>query len=208
MANFGKKARLECQKSTVGVECLVSVYETIYEDDKKTPARYRVIVQRLQDGLTEEQANEGLADVLPYITNKKIWSHDELGNASVSYSHYDFILPEVMDSIAKAAKNCYVTKVKVEDEAGIIEDYEVKNYCVRLNIGFNLAKGEAFFYRIKTNIDEDNAKDVKYNQRHEPKEGRELTDDIIAKHEHITQLAKAAFERQKALEEKNSTGSK
>lgn len=200
MANFGKKAKLDSQKSTVGVECLVSVYETIYEDDMVTPARYKVIVQRLQDGVTEEQANEGLADVLPFITNKRVWSHDDMGNASVMYSHYDFILPEVMDAIKEVAKNCYITKVQVQDEAGVSEEYNVENYCVKLNIGFNLAKGEAFFYRIKSNVDVLNEKDVKYNNRHTPKEGRELTGDIIERHQHITALAKAAFERMKANE--------
>lgn len=197
MANFGKKAKLDSQKSTTGVECLVSVYETIYEADMVTPARYKVIVQRLQDGVTEQQANDGLADVLPFITNKRMWSHDEFGNASVTYSHYDFILPEVMNAIKKAAKNCYITKVQVQDEAGISEEYNVENYCVKLNIGFDLAKGEAFFYRIKSNIDESNLKDVKYNDRHSPKEGRELTSDIIERHEHITELARLAYERLK-----------
>lgn len=200
MANFGKKAKLDSQKATTGVECLVSVYETIYEADMVTPARYKVIVQRLQDGLTEDQANDGLADVLPYITNKRVWSHDEMGNASIMYSHYDFILPEVMDAIKSAAKNCYITKVQVQDEAGISEEYNVENYCVKLNIGFNLAKGEAFFYRIKSNVDESNVKDVKYNNRHAPKEGRELTGDIMEKHQHITELAKLAYERMKAAE--------
>ena len=71
MANFGKKAKLECQKSTVGVECIVSVYDTAYDEVTGEPVHYKVIVQRLQDQISVEDAEKGFADALPFITNKK-----------------------------------------------------------------------------------------------------------------------------------------
>ena len=190
MANFGKKAKLDCQKSTVKVECVVSVYDTTYDEATGKPAHYKVVVQRLQDQVTMEQAEQGLADALPFITNKKQWYYDAEGNGHAIYSHYDYITQEMMDAIIKAAKNCYVSKVNIENTDGVVEEKEIKNYCVKLNIGFNLAKGEAFFYRIKSGVTPDSlAKDVKYNIRHMPVAGRELTSKIIEDHRNITDVA-------------------
>ena len=194
MANFGKKAQLDCQKSTVKVECIVSVYDTIYEEDGVTPSRYKVVVQRLQDQVAEEDAKAGLADALPYITNKKQWYYDEEGNAHAMYTHFDYVLPDMMKAITDAAKNCYESIVNVENIDGTIEEKTIKNYCVRLNIGFNLAKREAFFYRIKSGINKDSlAKDIKYNLRHMPTEGRELTAKIIEDHKNITDISYQVF---------------
>ena len=190
MANFGKKAKLECQKSTVGVECIVSVYDIAYDEETGKPAHYKVIVQRLQDQVSIEDAEKGFADALPFITNKKQWYQDVEGNGHAVYSHYDYIKPEMMDAIIAASKNCYESKVKIEDADGMTEEKVIQNYCVRLNIGFNLAKGEAFFYRIKSGVNKDSlAKDIKYNLRHMPKEGRELTEQILEGHRNVTDVA-------------------
>ena len=189
MANFGKRAKLECQKGTTGVECLVSVYGRTDGADGE-PIRYRVIVQRLQDQVRVEDAEAGLADALPFITNRKQWFQDEEGNNKVGYSHYDFISADMMEAIRKAAKNCYVTKEPVETEPGDMRELEVENYCVRLNIGFNLGRGEAFFYRIKSGVNRDSlAKDIKYNLRHMPAEGRALTAAILEGHREVTDVA-------------------
>lgn len=189
MANFGKKAKLDFQKSTVKVECIVSVYDSsIDEETGKT--RYKVIVQRLQDHVTEEQANQGLADALPFITNKKQWFYDSEGNGHAIYSHYDYITDDMMDAIKTAARNCYETVVNIENVDGTVENKKIKNYCVKLDIGFNLARGEAFFYRIKSGVTAESlAKDVKYNMRHMPVAGRELTAAIIEDHKNITDIA-------------------
>ncbi len=193
MANFGKRAKLECQKSTVKVECLVSVYDESL-DENGNPVRYRVVVQRLQDGVAIDDALAGLADAMPYITNKKQWFYDSEGNGHVQYTHYDYISPEMMEAIRKAAKNMYVTRVKTEDADGVVREQDVQNYCVRLDIGFNLAKGEAFFYRIKAGVNKDSlAKDIKYNLRHMPAPGRELTAAILDGHRDITDVAARVY---------------
>ena len=193
MANFGKKAKLDCQKSTVKVECVVSVYGSSI-DDETGKRRYKVIVQRLQDNITIEQAEQGLADALPFITNRKQWYSDEEGNSKATYSHYDYVTEDMMEAIKNAARNCYQTKVNVEDIDGNIEEKIVDNYCVKLDIGFNLAKGEAFFYRIKSGITAESLeKDIKYNMRHMPAEGRELTAAILEGHKNITDIAAKVY---------------
>lgn len=189
MANFGKKAKLECQKSTVKVECLVSVYGASVDEDTGAK-RYHVIVQRLQDQVDVDSARQGWADALPFITNRKHWCHDAEGNCRVEYSHDDYVSEEMMEAIRKAAKNCYESVIKVETAPGVFEDTTVENYCVKLDIGFNLAKGEAFFYRIKAGVNADSlAKDIKYNLRHMPAEGRALTKAILDGHREITDIA-------------------
>lgn len=189
MANFGKKAKLECQKGTVKVECLVSVYDRSV-DPETGAERYRVVAQRLQDQVAAGQAELGLADALPFITNRKLWCHQPDGSCKVEYSHDDYISGEMMDAIRKASKNCYRTKMTVETVPGVFEELDVENYCVRLDIGFNLAKGEAFFYRIKSGVNKDSlAKDIKYNLRHMPAEGRALTQAILDGHREITDIA-------------------
>ena len=193
MANFGKKAKLDCQKSTVKVECVVSVYGSSIDADTGKK-RYKVIVQRLQDNITEEQAEQGLADALPFITNRKQWSSDEEGNSKATYSHYDYVSEDMMEAIKSAARNCFKTKANVENTDGSVEAKSIDNYCVRLDIGFNLAKGEAFFYRIKSGITADSLeKDIKYNMRHMPTEGRILTEAILEGHRHITDIASRVY---------------
>lgn len=199
MANFGKRAKLDCQRSTVGVECLVSVYGMTGDADGN-PIRYRVVVQRLQDQVPMEEAEAGNADALPFITNKKQWFYDEEGNNRIGYSHYDFVSPEMMEAIRSAAKNCYITREPVETEPGTVEEIEVENYCVLLNVGFNLGRGEAFFYRIKSGVNKDSlAKDVRYNLRHMPKEGRELTAAILEGHKNVTDVAYKVYTDSLAL---------
>lgn len=199
MANFGKKAKLDSQKSTVKVECLVSVYgESV--DEETGSKRYHVIVQRLQDQVDPEHARLGWADALPFITNRKHWCHEPDGSCRVEYSHDDFISEDMMDAVKKAARNCYTSKVRVETSPGVFETRSVENYCVKLDIGFNLAKGEAFFYRIKAGVNAESlAKDIKYNLRHMPAEGRELTKAILDGHREITDIAQKVMADAAAL---------
>lgn len=193
MAVFGKKAKLPCQKSTVKVECLVSVYETVFGPDGE-PERYKVVVQRLQDGVSMSDAEAGLADAMPYITNRKQWIRDDDGNASAKYSHDDYVSPAMMDAIRRVAPNCHMTSAKVEDADGSVSEISIENYCVKLDIGFDLGKGEAFFYRIKAGVNADSlAKDVKYNLRHMPAAGRKLTEEIIAGHKEVTDVARRVY---------------
>lgn len=189
MANFGKKAKLECQKGTVKVECLVSVYDRSIDPDTGAE-RYRVIVQRLQDQVDLESAEMGLADALPFITNRKYWSHNPDGSCRAVYAHDDFVSGDMMDAIRRVAKNCYQTEADIETSPGVFERQTVQNYCVRLDIGFNYAKGEAFFYRIKSGVNKDSlAKDIKYNLRHMPTAGRELTQAILDGHRDVTDVS-------------------
>lgn len=193
MANFGKKAKLECQKSTVKVECLVSVYEEILGEDGE-PERYRVVVQRLQDLVDIKDAEAGLADTMPYITNRKQWSHDPDGSSHASYSHDDYISPAMMAAIKRAAANCHVSDAQVEDADGTVRTVQVENYCVKLDIGFNLGKKEAFFYRIKAGVDADSlAKDIRYNMRHMPATGRAVTEAVLEGHRNVTDVALKAY---------------
>lgn len=199
MANFGKKAKLECQKSTVKVECLVSVYEEILNEDGE-PERYRVVVQRLQDMVDIKDAEAGLADTMPYITNRKQWSHDPDGSSHASYSHDDYISPAMMDAIKRAAANCHMSEAQVEDADGTVRTVQVENYCVKLDIGFNLGKKEAFFYRIKSGVDADSlAKDIRYNMRHMPAAGRAVTEAILEGHRNVTDVALRAYKDAQAL---------
>lgn len=206
MANFGKKAKLECQKGTVKVECLVSVYEAVLGEDGK-PERYRVVVQRLQDGVDIRDAEAGLADAMPYITNRKQWAHDAEGNSYASYSHDDYVSPAMMDAIRRAALNCYMSEAEIEDADGTKRTVPVEHYCVKLDIGFNLAKGEAFFYRIKAGVGPESlAKDVRYNLRHMPAAGRALTEKILEGHRNVTDVALKAYRDAVALGKKNVDG--
>lgn len=206
MANFGKKAKLDCQRGTVKVECLVSVYGKS-EDPETGAERYHVIVQRLQDQVDTGSAEMGLADALPFITNRKHWCHQPDGSCRIEYSHDDFISGDMMEAIRNAAKNCYRTEMQVETFPGQYETREVENYCVRLDIGFNLAKGEAFFYRIKSGVNKDSlAKDVKYNLRHMPAEGRALTQAILDGHREITDIAQKVLRDAAAIGKGPDTG--
>lgn len=200
MAIFGKKAKLECQRGTTKVECLVSVYDRTDDDDGK-PLRYRVVVQRLQDGVSMEDAEAGRADPMPFITNRKQWQFDAEGNGHIRYSHDDYVSAEMMEAIRAAATNVHESVATVETMPGVFEERKIEHYCVRLDIGFNLAKGEAFFYRIKSGVNKDSlAKDIKYNMRHMPAEGRRLTADIIRGHKDVTDVALRVYQDAMALQ--------
>lgn len=206
MANFGKKAKLGCQKGTVKVECLVSVYETVL-DDNGEPERYRVVVQRLQDFVDVKDAEAGLADAMPYITNRKQWIHDPDGSSHARYAHDDYVTPAMMDAIRRAAPNCHESEVEVEEADGTKTVVTVQHYCVKLDIGFNPARGEAFFYRIKSGVDADSlAKDIRYNMRHMPAAGRALTDAILDGHRNVTDIAQKAYRDAVELGKKNADG--
>ena len=70
------------------------------------------------------------------------------------------------------------------------KDKVVHNYIVKLNIGFGGPGQPAFFYVPKA-VNR-TKKDEEYSFRNMPKAGRELTQEILDKHNEITRIAKAA----------------
>lgn len=193
MARFGKKAALESQKSTREVECIVSVPEDGYSVNPSTgePSSYYVEAQRLQDAVTPEEAMAGLADSSPFITNKKEYYRTWTGEKREKTSHTEQISVYGMEQIRKAAVNELVTIRKVFDSVtGEEKEKRIKHYIVKLNIGFGGPGKPAFFYVPKaTNLTE---KDERYSFRNMPKPGRELTQEILDRHNEITRLAKQA----------------
>ena len=107
LARFGKKAALESQKSTKEVECIVSVAEDGYSVNPATgqPSSYYVEAQRLQDGVSEEDALAGLADSSPFITNKKEYYRSLTGEKREKTSHTEQISVYGMEQIRNAAVN-------------------------------------------------------------------------------------------------------
>lgn len=193
MARFGKKAALESQKSTKEVECIVSVAEDGFSVNPSTgdPLSYYVEAQRLQDGVSPEDAMAGLADSSPFITNKKEYYKTWNGEKREKTSHTEQISAYGMEQIRKAAVNEFVTIRKVFDSVtGEEKEKRIHNYIVKLNIGFGGPGKPAFFYVPKAvNLTE---KDERYSFRNMPKPGRELTQDILDRHNEITRLAKQA----------------
>ncbi len=193
MARFGKKAELEQQKTTKDVECIVSVSDDNCSRNIITgePSSYYVEAQRLQDEVDPEDAKAGKADSNPYITNKKEYYMTMSGRKEKT-SHTEQISVYGMEKIKQAAVNEFDTIKKVFDAVtGEEKEKVVHNYIVKLNIGFT--GQSAFFYVPKAvNVTE---KDEKYSNRNMPKPGRELTAEILDKHNKITQIAKEAARR-------------
>lgn len=196
MARFGKQAALEAHKSTKEVECIVSVSDDNCSINSATgePASYYVEAQRLQDQIDPEDAKAGLADSNPYITNKKEYYRDKTGQLREKTSHSEQISVYGMEQIKKNAVNEFDTIKKVFDAVtGEEKEKIVHNYIVKLNIGFGGPGKPAFFYVPKAvNATE---KDEKYSFRNMPKAGRELTQEIIDRHNEITRLSKEAAQR-------------
>lgn len=192
MARFGKKAELESQKTTREVECIVSVSDDNCSINSNTgePTSYYVEAQRLQDQVDPSDARAGKADSNPYITNKKEYYMTAAGRQEKT-SHTEKISVYGMECIKNAAENEFDTIKKVFDAAtGEEREKVIHNYIVKLNIGFDGPSKTAFFYVPKavnkTKRDED------YSFRNMPKRGRELTQEILDKHNEITKLAKEA----------------
>lgn len=196
MARFGKQAALDAHKSTKEVECLVS-----FSDDNKSTnsitgevTSYYVEAQRLQDSVDPEDAAAGKADSNPYITNKKEWYRNLNGQNCEKTSHQEQISVYGLEQIKKAAVNEFTTVKKVFDSVtGEEKEKTVHNYIVKLNIGFGGPGKSAFFYVPKAVNSTD--KDKEYSDRNMPKQGRELTQDILDKHNEITRIAKEAAQR-------------
>ena len=196
MARFGKQAALDEQKSTREVECLVSVSDDNCSINSATgqPTSYYVEAQRLQDQVSIEDAKAGKADSNPYITNKKEYYYDVNGQSREKTSHSEQISVYGMEQIKKNAVNQFDTIKKVFDAVtGEEKDKVVHNYIVKLNIGFGGPGKSAFFYVPKAN--NATAKDAEYSFRNMPKAGRELTQEIIDRHNEITQAAKDAAKK-------------
>lgn len=192
MARFGKKAELEEQKTTKEVECIVSVSDDncSYNAVTGMPSSYYVEAQRLQDLVDPEDAKAGKADSNPYITNKKEYYMTASGQREKT-SHAEQISAYGMEQIKQAAANEFDTIKKVFDSVtGEEKEKVVHNYIVKLNIGFGGPGQPAFFYVPKavnrTKKDED------YSFRNMPKRGRELTQEILDRHNEITRLSKEA----------------
>ena len=193
MARFGKKADLESQKSTREVECLVSVTDDSCQINEETgrPTCWYVEAQRLQDEVDEADAIAGKADSSPYITNKKEYYKDISGTKKVKTSHVEQISVFGMEKIKEAAANEFDTMKKVFDAAtGEEKEKVVHNYIVKLNIGFGGPGKPAFFYVPRQNVTSE--KDERYNFRNMPRQGRILTQEILDKHNKITELSKKA----------------
>jgi hypothetical protein len=192
MARFGKKAELDEHKSTKDVECLVSVSDdNCSVNASGMPSSYYVEAQRLQDLVNPEDAIAGRADSNPYITNKKEYYRDINGEQKEKTSHTEQISVYGMEQIKQAASNEFDTIKKVFDSVtGEEKEKVVHNYIVKLNIGFGGPGQPAFFYVPKeVNTTE---RDEKYSFRNMPKRGRELTQEIIDRHNEITRLSKDA----------------
>lgn len=155
------------------------------------PSSYYVEAQRLQDGVSPEDALAGLADSSPFITNKKEYYRTINGEKREKTSHTEQISVYGMEQIRKAALNEFVTIRKVFDSVtGQEKEKRIRNYIVRLNIGFGGPGKPAFFYVPKAvNLTE---RDEWYSFRNMPKPGRELTQEILDRHNEITRLAKQA----------------
>lgn len=193
MARFGKKADLDSQKSTKEVECLVSVAEDNVSINQFTgePSSYYVEAQRLQDLIDPEDAVAGRADSNPYITNKKEYYRTVSGEQREKTSHQEQISAYGMEKIKENAVNEFDTIKEVFNAAtGETKSKIIHNYIVKLNIGFGGPDNTAFFYVPKA-VNK-TARDESYSSRNMPKAGRELTQDIIDRHNEITQLAKDA----------------
>lgn len=194
MARFGKKAELKEHKSTQSVECIVSVSDDNCSINTATgqPASYYVEAQRLQDTVDPSDAIAGKADSNPYITNKKEYYRDKTGNTREKTSHVEKISAYGMEQIKNAAANEFDTVKKVFDAiTGEEKEKIVHNYIVKLNIGFD--GSGAFFYvpkAVNTSKQDEN-----YSFRNMPKRGRELTQEIIDKHNEITRLSKEAAQK-------------
>lgn len=192
MARFGKKAELDEQKSTKEVECIVSVSDDNVSINATTgaPMSYYVEAQRLQDTVDPEDAAAGKADSNPYITNKKEYYMTASGQKEKT-SHTEQISAYGMEQIKQAAVNEFDTIKKVFDAVtGKEKDKVVHNYIVKLNIGFGGPGQPAFFYVPKA-VNR-TKKDEEYSFRNMPKAGRELTQEILDKHNEITRIAKEA----------------
>ena len=196
MARFGKQAALDEQKSTKEVECIVSVSDDNCSINATTglPSSYYVEAQRLQDQVSPEDAKAGKADSNPYITNKKEYYCTANGETREKTSHTEQISVYGMEQIKNAAVNEFDTVKKVFDAVtGEEKEKIVHNYIVKLNIGFGGPGKSAFFYVPKAVNQTE--KDEKYSFRNMPKRGRELTQEIIDKHNEITRLSKEAAQR-------------
>lgn len=198
MARFGKQAALEEHKKTTEVECIVSVSDDNYSINSETgePTRYYVEAQRLQDQVDPEDAKAGRADSNPYITSKKEYYKDRNGETKEKTSHVEQISVYGMKQIKAAAANEFDTVKKVFDSiTGEEKEKVVHNYIVKLNIGFGGPGQSAFFYVPKDVNNIKTKRDESYSFRNMPKRGRELTQDILDRHNEITRLAREAAQR-------------
>lgn len=192
MARFGKKADLDEHKSTTEVECIVSVSDDNCSVNAATgkPVSYYVEAQRLQDNVNPEDAAAGKADSNPYITNRKEY-YMTAGGKREKTSHMEQISVYGMEQIKAAAANEFDTIKKVFNAVtGEEKDKVVHNYIVKLNIGFGGPGQPAYFYVPKAV--NHTKRDEAYSFRNMPKRGRELTQEILDRHNEITRIAKEA----------------
>ena len=202
MARFGKKAELESQKSTTGVECLISVSDDNCQINPVTgePSKYFVEAQRLQDEVNIEDAKAGKADSNPYIVNRKEFYRTASGEIKEKVAHTESISVYGMEQIKKAAVNEFDTiKTTIDAVTGQHKEKVVHNYIVKLNIGFDALKNSGFFYVTKS-VNKTKA-DEAYSFRNMPKAGRHLTQEIIDRHNEITRLSKEALSKPNSDEE-------
>ena len=199
MARFGKMAVLEQHKSAHAVPCIVSWAENACSgsDSNGRSSRYYVEVQRYQGDVSEEDAKAGKADSNPYIVNKRV-SYNICGASHSKIDHQTSLYAGAMKAIEDASESDVITKrhsirsafaqataaATGQSEPEESDSVNVHHYFVKLNIGFG--NNEAFIYLPKAS-ELNNPKG-----RNMPVSAGALTQEMLDKHNHITQLSKEA----------------
>ncbi len=199
MARFGKMAGLPEHKSAHAVPCIVSWAETAcsgFQDNGRS-SRYYVEVQRYQGDVSEEDAKAGKADSNPYIVNKRV-SYNLGGKWNTKIDHQTSIYDGAMQAIENASESDVITErhsmksafaqataaAAGEDAPQTEPGTKVHHYFVKLNVGFG--NNEAFIYLPKANVLGDP------NGRNMPVSAGVLTEEMLERHNRITQISKEA----------------
>lgn len=197
MARFGKMAALAQHKSTKAVPCIVSWAENACSgsDDRGGYSRYYVEIQRYQGDVSEEDARAGNADSNPYIVNKRV-SYKIGGTLHNKIDHQTPLYSGAMEAIMGVSQGDIVmekqsirsafaqatAEVSGKKSASGSEGVRVHHYFVKLNVGFG--NNEAFVYIPKANVLGNPA------GRNMPLPAGELTQEMLERHNRITQISK------------------
>ena len=199
MARFGKMAVLEQHKSAHAVPCIVSWAENAYSgsDNNGYSGRYYVEVQRYQGDVSEEDAAAGKADSNPYIVNKRV-SYNMKGAWHTKIDHQTSLYTGAMQAVQQVSESDVITEkysiksafaqataaASGQDAKALSDGVKVHHYFVKLNIGFG--NNEAFIYIPKADVLSDP------KGRNMPVSAGEFTQEMLDRHNHITQIAKEA----------------
>lgn len=197
MARFGKMAELDQHKSAHAVPCIVSWAENACSglDGSGGYSRYYVEVQRYQGDVSELDAKAGKADSNPYIVNKRV-SYKMGGSMHSKMDHQTSLYSGAMQAIMDASESDIILEkqsiksafAKATAEVSGHESLEesdgvkVHYYFVKLNVGFG--NNEAFIYIPKASVLSNPT------GRNMPLSAGVLTEEMLAAHNHITQISK------------------